>query len=199
MNERQTQADREPLIRVFCALLLESTTVSSLHNALLPIQKQMSGFRWTEPKRWHITLRFYGNLSRGLAQAVADAIATLPHASIPITLRGIGVFPNSQKGRVAWVGVHDSGTALQTLYRTVEDISSDLGIPGGDRPFRPHLTIGRAQRGHHPQIPGDILGTHSPLINTALNQLVLLHSEPRPTGPVYTRIEPMNGPHSLCS
>jgi 2'-5' RNA ligase len=192
MNKRQTQADTDLPIRVFCALLLDSTTVSSLHNELHPIREQVPGFRWTDPKRWHITLRFYGNLRRGVAQTLANAIGALPDPSVPVALRGVGVFPNATRPRVVWVGVDDSSNDLQTLYRTVEDISTGLGIPGDDRPFRPHLTIGRAQKDHRAQIPADILRANSPFINTALNQLVLFHSELRTTGPVYTPIDPMD-------
>ena len=191
MNARQTPTDTDPPIRVFCALPLDSSTLSSLHNALLPIRDQISGFRWTDPKRWHITLRFYGNLQRGVAQTLANAIGALPDPSIPVTLRGVGVFPNSKEPHVAWVGIDDSNEELQTLHRALEDISAGLGIPGDDRPFRPHLTIGRARRAHRPQMPADILRANTPFINTVLNQLVLFHSELRPSGPVYTPIDPM--------
>src|SRR5439155_965783 len=65
-------------------------------------------------------------------------------------LGGFGVFPDFAHPRVIWVGI-TAEPALEILQHRVEQEFEPLGFPTEGRPFRPHLTLGRAGREARPR------------------------------------------------
>jgi 2'-5' RNA ligase len=55
---------------------------------------------------------------------------------------GLGAFPTPRRARVVWVGL-EAPPALEDLQRGVEAATEQLGYSPEERPFSPHLTIGR--------------------------------------------------------
>jgi 2'-5' RNA ligase len=96
----------------------------------------------------HLTLKFLGDIAPDVAARVGDA---LDHAAsglpaFTIQIRGIGCFPNVRQPRVVWVGLHEPAGALKRLQSAVEAGCTALGLSAEDRPFSPHLTLGRVRR-----------------------------------------------------
>jgi len=60
----------------------------------------------------------------------------------------MGAFPDEQRPRVLWVGLHDESGALKGLQADVEKWMEGLGFARESRPFSPHLTLGRVKEGH---------------------------------------------------
>lgn len=56
-----------------------------------------------------------------------------------LSLGGGGAFPNPRRASVLWLGLREGSDALTAL-------AEDLGPH--DRPYRPHLTLARANRAH---------------------------------------------------
>src|SRR5207244_4699997 len=79
-----------------------------------------------------------------LGRAAAGARA------LPLALGGFGVCPDFGRPRVVWVGIAPE-PALEILQHRVEQEFAPLGFPTEARPFRPHLTLGRAARDARPR------------------------------------------------
>ena len=75
----------------------------------------------------------------------APAVAAAP----PMTLRlaGGGRFGSLRRPQVAWAGLDGDVAPLVDLAGRLADAARSLGLPVEDRPFRPHLTLGRWRPG----------------------------------------------------
>jgi 2'-5' RNA ligase len=135
-------------LRLFIAVELD------LDEELLSLQKQMQAFdrdrtiRWTAIDSIHLTLKFLGETPANRQAAITAAMteATKGHKPFGLTLEGTGCFPNTRKPRIVWAGLGGEIKALHTLRDAVERTVSPLGYPTEDRPFSPHLTLGRARQ-----------------------------------------------------
>jgi RNA 2',3'-cyclic 3'-phosphodiesterase len=80
-----------------------------------------------------------------LVEAAAPAVAAAP----PMTLRlaGGGRFGSSRRPQVAWAGLDGDVAPLVDLARRLAAVARSLRLAVEDRPFRPHLTIGRWRPG----------------------------------------------------
>lgn len=103
--------------------------------------------RWTPEERWHVTLRFLGEVDdpAPVVAAVAGVAAT---ATPPTAVLGEHV---ERLGSVAVVPV----SGLDDLAAAVI-AAAHLGQPADDRPFRGHVTVARA-RGRRP-LPAGVAG-----------------------------------------
>jgi 2'-5' RNA ligase len=57
-------------------------------------------------------------------------------------LSGFGFFPTAKSPRVFWIGIQ-AGPELAKLARDIDAAVAELGIPGEERQFSPHLTLAR--------------------------------------------------------
>ena len=134
-------------MRVFLALNLPEATRQALWRAAAPLRDLGFPIRWVRPEGIHLTLKFLGEVAE---QRDAELVAALARAArgaraLPLTLGGFGAFPDFQRPRVVWAGVAPD-PSLELLQNRVEEVFAPLGFPTEARPFRPHLTLGRAGR-----------------------------------------------------
>jgi RNA 2',3'-cyclic 3'-phosphodiesterase len=105
--------------------------------------------RWVLPEQIHLTLQFLGNAPEERLADVQRAVAEAAALARPLSLlvRGAGGFPNARRPRVLWAGVEGEVEALGGLARDLGARLARLGFPPEERPFSPHLTLGRARDG----------------------------------------------------
>ena len=60
-----------------------------------------------------------------------------------LTLKGVGGFPHIRRPRIIWAGLSRDLEALLKLVEELEIAYEQIGIAREDRPFHPHLTLGR--------------------------------------------------------
>ena len=92
----------------------------------------------------HLTLLFLGEAQEARVPAVVEAM-TAP-ASMPpfdMTFGGVGVFPPRGAPRVLWLGVSEGADLLARFSSELAERIRGVGIAFDDRPFHPHLTLGR--------------------------------------------------------
>jgi 2'-5' RNA ligase len=116
-----------------------------LAAALAPLRDAPGAPRWADPGRWHLTLLFLGAvppaLLPGLTAGVGASVAGTPPAVL--RLAGAGRFGPRGRPRVCWAGVDGEVSVLTALAGRLAAAARGLGLPVEDRPFRPHLTLGR--------------------------------------------------------
>jgi 2'-5' RNA ligase len=149
--------------------------------------------RWTAPESVHLTLQFLGDVAPGDIASITDALRGVCATRSPfeLALEGLGVFPNPRRPRVVWVGIVEASGALNALQGAVADVLAPLGFPPEDRPFAPHLTVGRVAR---EAAGADLARLGEVVTRSAVGRLGsmqvgavnLMKSDLRPTGAVYT-------------
>lgn len=115
------------------------------------IQEELRRFSgsvaWVRGEGMHLTLKFLGEVPADRLSAVRAALAGAAEGCgpIPLSVQGVGVFPNPRTPRVIWLGVRASDDRLERLHRRVEGALEALGFPSESRPFQAHLTLGRCR------------------------------------------------------
>jgi 2'-5' RNA ligase len=131
------------VIRAFIAINITPETIAKITDAIAALKRSLADVRWVNSDNIHLTLKFLGNIDGSQSGAIADALAghLKPFSRFPISAKGLGVFPDTRRPRVLWVGLDQP--RLIELAAAVEAALVPLGFPPEQRGFQPHLTIGR--------------------------------------------------------
>ena len=104
--------------------------------------------RWVDPQTAHLTLKFLGEIDASQAEPLIERcrarVAGL--GEIDLELADLGVFPDSRRARVLWVGVRKGTRELARAARRLDAAATRLGVERERRPYRAHLTLGRLPR-----------------------------------------------------
>ena len=135
-------------------------------------------------------LQEIGAIQSRLQHSCPFAIRWLKPASIHVTLKKLGLFPSLHRPRVLWIGLENETAPLATLQRSLEQGWTDCGFPREDRPFRPHLTIGRITSSRLTGEPIKFLAQAGDCSagSFCADRLTLFQSVLTPQGAVYTQL-----------
>ncbi len=135
-------------MRLFIAINLPDRVKASLAKLIDEVRVHGDIMRWTRAENIHLTLKFLGEVSPTLAGDVEALLQDIVscHPPFRMVIEGVGAFPNVNRPRIVWVGVRGD-RVLEAIRMDLEDGFSELGFEREDRPFKPHLTIGRIRRG----------------------------------------------------
>jgi 2'-5' RNA ligase len=116
-----------------------------------------------------------------LVAAAGEAIAVAPAMSL--RLAGGGRFGSVRRPQVFWVGLDGDVEPLLDLARRLAKAARRLDLPVEDRPFRPHLTIGRwpPRRPADGTLPEHLDGYRGPAWPVTEVRLLESHLGPKPT------------------
>ena len=134
-------------MRLFIALTPPPDVQREVWDAFAPLRERPLPVKWVPPENVHLTLKFLGEVATERQTEIVGALASAARGTKTITLvvRGAGAFPNARAPRVVWAGI-EPDPAIEILADRVERSYAPLGFPPEGRPFRPHLTLGRAER-----------------------------------------------------
>jgi RNA 2',3'-cyclic 3'-phosphodiesterase len=134
------------MLRSFIAVKIPQEIQSAVAYSISPLQKILPKpiVRWVAADNVHLTLKFLGDVSSSNIDLLADAlmVEAWKHEVFSIPVCGMGAFPTARRARVLWIGL-EAPIALKTLMHGIEAVAANLGYAAEDRPFSPHLTIGR--------------------------------------------------------
>jgi 2'-5' RNA ligase len=187
--------DEMPGIRAFVAIHLPDSMRLVLGEEIATLQRRIpeDAVRWVRPNGIHLTLRFLGDVPPWeieKAKSVVESVAK-NHPPFTFEVGTLGCFPNRHRPRVIWVGVHEPSGLLAELHSDLENQFEHLGFEREDRPFHPHLTLGRTKRQAArsttralaevlESVEIEVLG------QVAADELRLYRSDLKPSGAVYT-------------
>jgi len=135
------------MIRAFIAVELPEALRQEVAALVADLESSGADVKWVEVNNLHLTLKFLGNIEEAQLSSLKEALraSTLHLSPFAVSLEGIGAFPRTTSPRVVWVGVSQGSEDLIRLAHAVEQACSSLGFLVEDRPFSPHLTIGRVR------------------------------------------------------
>ena len=185
------------VIRAFIAISLSEEIYLGLEQVLRDLKSRLPGgpVRWVPGRNIHLTIKFLGDVSLTSLDLLLAMLQTeaARHLQFDFSVGGLGAFPNPRRPRVVWVGV-EAPPELASLHRGVETEMARLGYAPEERPFSPHLTLGRVTRNAN---PGDlhqlsnVLETYKVgfLGVTRVQAIHLFRSDLQPSGAIYTRLQ----------
>ena len=149
--------------------------------------------RWVEPDLLHVTLKFLGEVPAERREEIESAAAETANkfSALVVECGGVGAFPNSRKPRTVWLGLSGQGEgALAALAGELESALAARGFPREERPFRPHLTLGRVKgpKGLSKLARRLERAADTQTVEWPVRSLHLVKSDLRPTGPLYTTL-----------
>ena len=134
-------------MRCFIALRVPDAARRRVEEIQEALRRADADVRWVAPEALHLTLKFLGEIGE---DAVRDLSASLEEIGrrvrgFGLAYRGVGTFLRRGKPGVIWIGCTGDVDRLSALAKEAERAAEASGIPREDRPFRPHLTIGRTR------------------------------------------------------
>ncbi len=196
-------------MRTFVAIELPLALKEHLQRVQADVQQALGEniVRWTKPENLHLTLRFLGATSEEQRAAVTADLHRIAgsQSPIPLTLQGLGTFPNPRYPKILWIGFSGSLDALGHLQSQIEIAIQNAGFEPETRPLSPHLTIGRVKRkasSSQIRMAGDkfqayiqSLGIDHVFGEFSVEEIVFMRSQLGPGGPVYTPLDrfPLEG------
>ncbi|MEW6509414.1 MAG: RNA 2',3'-cyclic phosphodiesterase [Bacteroidota bacterium] len=138
------------MLRLFIAV----ETPADVREALGQLRDRLAAsgaqVRWEPNDKLHCTLLFLGETEESALPTIREAVMKPCAGCAPIAVayRGIGYFPDSRRPRVVWAGMEDPQGALGRLQQEIASKLATAGYPGDEKPFHPHITLGRVKSLH---------------------------------------------------
>lgn len=181
------------MLRSFLAIELPRTILNKIEEVQEDLKLSHADIRWVNPEKIHLTLKFFGNVEESRIEPIVRSIEGPIRTSspFPLMVRGMGAFPHLKNPRVIWIGLVDGGEKLTLLQKQLENQFEKFGFLTEDRPFHPHLTLGRVKssRGKEELVKRMEKHKEEEFGDFQVERLVLFKSDLRPTGPIYTPLK----------
>jgi 2'-5' RNA ligase len=138
-------------VRAFIAIEIPAIVRRAAAEAAAQLTQVAPGFRVPEEDNFHLTLAFLGDISDTKISPLTTALGRALYSweSFSMSLRGAGRFPPRGRPRVAWIGVVEGKDSCERLARDVGRACALAGVEVDEKPFHPHLTVGRARDRTH--------------------------------------------------
>ena len=179
-------------VRSFFALPSTDELRASLTAIVRHLAASGADVRWERDEKFHITLKFLGNVEMVKLEELGGALASELSGigAFDLVYEGLGAFPSLARPRIVWAGVREHPT-LVTLQQTIERVSSALGVgEAEDRPFHPHITLGRVKSERAlARLTEALKSVTLQPVSARCSQVLLMRSELHPSGSRYNALK----------
>src|SRR5512140_1881915 len=132
-------------MRLFFALPLPAEVKERLRPPLEAARNAGGeGVGFTRIAQIHFTLAFLGEQPSADAALAAGEVLR-DNEAFELAIGGAGAFPNTARPRVLWLGVIEGAAQLVVAAERLRRALQSGGFILEERPFRPHLTVGRVR------------------------------------------------------
>jgi RNA 2',3'-cyclic 3'-phosphodiesterase len=184
-------------MRLFTGIELDAAVVSAAGELVAELARRCNRLAprarvaWIVPERMHITVRFIGHQNDEVCTRVRAALDDpMPVPPFTLTIGGLGAFPPRGSPRVLWVGLSGDLDRLHAVERAVTARLARVGVVPEDRPYSPHLTLGRVKE------PGGLKAlplfqgvSDIALGRTSVEAITLFESRVSSKGPTYIPLQ----------
>ncbi len=134
-------------VRSFLAIPLTESLIVEVRRIGEELADLLPGIRWVRSESIHLTLRFFGDIPEESLDRIGEIMLSVGHSHPPfeVEISGVGAFPSLTRPRVIWLGIREE-PLLKNLHVLLERELETIGFPPEDRPFSPHLTLGRRRQ-----------------------------------------------------
>lgn len=133
--------------RLFLAVPMPPEVHERIRALIERLQPNDWPMRWIDPDNAHMTLHFLGDTPPEQAAILQMALPAIvaSHERFDLRTAGLGVFPKLKRPRVLWLGLYGPTHRLESLFNELGDVLDDLQFPIEEKPFSPHITLGRVR------------------------------------------------------
>jgi 2'-5' RNA ligase len=178
-------------IRSFFSFDIEDQTIiRRLTEAQNMLASTGANLKMVKPQNIHLTVRFLGNISASMVDAIHEEMKQLSLTPFTVELTGLGAFPKLNYPRVVWAGIRKGADELKDVFGQLEPRLRGLGFKPDHKGFSPHLTIARVRGGRN---KAQLIKLIQELENHEFGAvkaecLRLKKSDLTPKGPVYSTL-----------
>ncbi len=153
-KERPAPETVDTAWRLFLAVPIPEAARARIGELIARLEPRGWPMRWIDPDNAHLTLHFLGDTPPEQATILQLALPEIVarHEAFDLRTAGLGVFPKLKRPRVVWLGVYGPTHRLETLAHELGDALREMLFPVDDRPFSPHITLGRVRDIHNAPI-----------------------------------------------
>jgi len=148
--------------------------------------------KWVEPQNLHMTFQFLGDITEKQALDVVKNLQEIARRNVPfrIKYKGLGVFPDTRKARVLWIGVSEGAGRLKSLVKEVERLNARSGLRPSSKGFVPHVTVCRLKK-YERKALNTLLAKYRTIEfgEEEVNKIALISSTLTSAGPIYSVVE----------
>jgi 2'-5' RNA ligase len=177
-------------VRTFIAVELTESIRAEIEDLQHEFERAGTEVKWTEPENLHVTLVFLGEVDDKeiptVCRIAAQAVAGM--GPFPLSVEGVGCFPNARRPRVVWVGVGQGQDELVRIHDALETPLLDLGYRREDRKYTPHITLGRAKSDRPTERLSAAIARQAgwKAGDMTVTEILVMGSELTRDGPIYT-------------
>lgn len=135
------------LVRCFLAIAVHPSLIEVILGIQADIKRRAGGgdVRWVGPDQLHVTLCFLGELSVAQLVALQEPVVRVCSVAqaMVLSLDKLSGFPNPIQPRIVTLEIGGAVSALKTLQSSLAAAVSPFAPAMDDKPFAPHLTLGR--------------------------------------------------------
>ena len=179
-------------MRVFIGIKLDERVHNEIEKFLEPFKKISSPIRWVKPENVHITLKFIGEVPEEKYAKIENYLGEAEFDTGPFDLRlaGCGKFGRGNTLNIFWIGITPSDP-LALVFKKIENILAKIGIEKENRPFKPHITVGRNKKNFNFKSFFNMIEENSQQLISEFNvgHFQVFKSQLRPEGPIYTTLK----------
>jgi len=184
-------------VRLFIAIDLSNTLRKQLSTQIDQLAQSLGSknIRWLKASGIHLTLKFLGDTPENQIADIGIILQDISAQFSPFKMRieGFGCFPNLNRPRVFWIGVHEQLGIIEGLSQTLDSKMTKLGFKKEGRSFSPHLTVGRIRKdvrsSELSRLSKELESIHIGELGTEwVKEICLFSSTLRPSGAEYAKI-----------
>jgi len=177
-------------LRTFIGIFPPAEIQKTIGDIQSAFRADNSPIRWEPQNKFHITVKFLGDLTEGqfgpLQQALDAAVGAIP--SFEITLLNAGIFPSPHSPKIVWIGSPpDANPDLLRCFGAVENGCAEAGFKKDERAFHPHITIGRVKGKVSGNLIKTIENTTFEPLKFPCTELLIMKSDLSPSGSAYSK------------
>jgi RNA 2',3'-cyclic 3'-phosphodiesterase len=177
--------------RIFIALKIEPGAKLAEMLQFLKSLAADEKINWVDTVNIHLTLAFLGETEEERIKIAGLLLKRecSGFGEFTFMLKGTGLFRNFRDPRVIWIGIAEPGMIIRLNEKIVTGLR-DTGFRIDNRPFNPHITIGRIKLMKRPEILKSFLDKYGEVEIQEVNvkEVILFESILRPSGPIYKPI-----------
>ena len=184
-------------MRLFTGIELDSAVRRAVGELVDELRRRVerdaprARIAWVTPERLHVTVRFIGHRD----DASCDRIRTVlsPPIAVPrftVQVEHLGAFPPTGRPRVLWAGLSGDRSGLTRVEREVTARLAGVAVPPEERPYSPHLTLGRVKEATGLKAATIFRGLEDLVLGTtSVEAITLFESRVSSKGPTYIPLQ----------
>ena len=174
--------------RIFIAIKIEpGPALQKIINSLKAVLASEK-INWVNPENIHLTLAFLGDTDEERIKVLSIMLkrTCTGFGEFSFSLNSTGVFKDFRDPRVIWAGI-EGYEKLIKLNDIINTGLKDTGFGIENRPFKPHITLGRVKYLKNPESLKSALEMYKDnfIQDVNIEEVILYQSILRPEGPVY--------------